>query len=72
MHMHYAEGVRLESELHVATKRHNDALEMAIAERRASKLITRATKAMDLSHQHAVEAYKASKPGTYYATSTWG
>jgi hypothetical protein len=72
MHIRYAEDVRLEYELHVATKRHDDALEMAIAERRASELITKATKAMGLSHQHAVEAYKSSKPGTYYATSTWG
>ena len=72
MHMLYAEDVRLEYELHVATKRHDDALEMAIAERRASELITKATKAMGLSHQHAREAYKSSKPGTYYATSTWG
>jgi len=72
MHLRYAEDVRLEYEVHVATKRHDDALEIAIAERRASELITQATKAMGLSHQHAREAYNSSKPGTYYATSTGG
>ena len=72
MHLRYAEDVRLEYEVHVAARRHDDALEMAIAERRASELITQATKAMGLSHQHAREAYNSSKPGTYYATSTGG
>lgn len=47
----------------MAIKRHDDALEKAIAERQASELLVKATKAMGLSHQHTGEAYRSSKPG---------